>query len=342
MNSRRIRTSPRTARSSNSSVTERHDCCADPAAAPDPFPSSPASARRAWLPRSGFRSRLANTDDDRRRRAVRTTSMPLARSVLKNRAGSPMPANASTRLPRSDATCASSGFRCADNTGLPCAAISAATGSAALPSPTTISASVRASCGRSGARRGPAGNTCPLPMPRSLSITISDASLTIAGLWKPSSIRITVAPCDRASGTPSARLRDTTTGSAPASIKRLVADIGSRVPDGIDPDRPAQLSAIAAAEHDRRLAEFAQQLRQRQHGRRLAGAADVIIADAEHRNAGIQSPALQALCGDGAIERGERLQQMRVERGRAVPEARLTHWRLPSRSATAADTARAR
>src|SRR6185312_17048434 len=100
-------------------------------------------------------------------------------------------------------------------------------------------------------------------------------------------------------------------------------------------------SAIATAQYDRRLAKLAQQLRQRQHGRRLAGAANVIIADAEHRNAGIQSPPLQALCGDGAIECGERFQEMRVERSRAVPEARLTHWRLPSRSAAAADTAQA-
>src|SRR6185369_11874061 len=68
----------------------------------------------------------------------------------------------------------------------------------------------------------------------------------------------------------------------------------------------------------------------------------VIIADAEHRNAGIQSLAPQALCGDGAVEDRERFQQMRVERGRAVPEARLTHWRLPSRSAIAANTAPAR
>src|SRR6185312_14488571 len=107
-------------------------------------------------------------------------------------------------------------------------------------------------------------------------------------------------------------------------------------------DRAAQFSAIATAQYDGRLAKLAQQLCQRQHGRRLAGAADVIIADAEHRNAGLQSPALQALCGDGAIERGERFQEMRVERGRAVPEARLTHWRPPSRSAIAADTAPAR
>src|SRR6187551_2513845 len=68
----------------------------------------------------------------------------------------------------------------------------------------------------------------------------------------------------------------------------------------------------------------------------------MVIADAKYRNAGMQSLAPQPLRGDGAIECGERFQQMRVERGRAVPEARLTHWRLPSRSAIAADTARAR
>ena len=49
----------------------------------------------------------------------RADGVPLARSVLKNRVGSPMPANASTRRPRSCAITAASGFRCARNTGLP-------------------------------------------------------------------------------------------------------------------------------------------------------------------------------------------------------------------------------
>ncbi len=91
--------------------------------------------------------------------------------------------------------------------------------------------------------------------------------------------------------------------------QRLVADIIGAVPRGIDPDRAAQPSAITAAEHDRRLAEIAQQLGQRQHRRRLAGAADVIIADADHGNAGLKSLALHALRGDQAIERAERHQQ---------------------------------
>ena len=40
-----------------------------------------------------------------------------------------------------------------------------------FPSPTTSSASVRASCAASGARKGPAGNTRALPMPRRPSTT---------------------------------------------------------------------------------------------------------------------------------------------------------------------------
>ena len=70
--------------------------------------------------------------------------------------------------------------------------------------------------------------------------------------------------------------------------QRLIADFIGDMPLRIDPHRAAQFAAIAAAEHHGRFAEIAQQLRQRQHGRRLAGAADVIIADAEHGDAGIQ------------------------------------------------------
>src|SRR6202171_5136249 len=182
-----------------------------------------------------------------------------------------MPAKASTRLPESDATDASSGLRRARSTGLRRAAISAATAPAAAPLPTPTSASVRANGGRSGARKGPAGITRPLPRPRPLSITISDTSLTTDGFWKPSSIRMTDALSERASGRPSARSRET------------------------PPDRDVYFPAIPAAEHHRRLAEIAQQFCQRQHRRRLAGAADMIIADAEHGDARLQTFALPAL-----------------------------------------------
>ena len=167
---RRTQASPRTARCrapSRERLRRR-------AAAPDPFPSSPWSTHRASPRRSARRSRFSRTDGDPGKRACAITSIPLPRSVLKNRAGSPIPAKARTRRPARRATVAGSGVRCARSTGRPCAAIAAATASAALPSPTTIKASVRASCWRSGARRGPAGNTPPLPMPRSPSITISE------------------------------------------------------------------------------------------------------------------------------------------------------------------------
>ena len=83
------------------------------------------------------------------------------------------------------------------------------------------------------------------------------------------------------------------------------------MPRGIDHDWPAQSSAIAATEHDRRLAEFAQQLCERQHGRGLAGAAEVIVTDAKHGDAGIKAVALQSLSGDQAIECAERRQYYR-------------------------------
>ena len=89
------------------------------------------------------------------------------------------------------------------------------------------------------------------------------------------------------------------------------ADIASQMPREVNPDRPLQRSAIAAAEHDRRLAHLAQQPGQRQHGRGLAGAADMIVADAQHRDAGVEAAALHALAGDEAIERAERRQQQR-------------------------------
>ncbi|MGY4567716.1 hypothetical protein ACVWY5_000786 [Bradyrhizobium sp. USDA 3256] len=50
------------------------------------------------------------------------------------------------------------------------------------------------------------------------SITIRQASFATEGFWKPSSIRITLASCARASARPAARSRDTTTGKHAAII----------------------------------------------------------------------------------------------------------------------------
>jgi len=44
-------------------------------------------------------------------------------------------------------------------------------------------------------------------------------------------------------------------------------------------------------------------------GPALAGAADMIVANAKHGNAGVKPLALQAPCGDHAIECAERRQQ---------------------------------
>jgi hypothetical protein len=94
---------------------------------------------------------------------------------------------------------------------------------------------------------------------------------------------MTLAPCEHPIGTIARdhhrhRLRH---------HQRLVADIRRCVPFGIDLDRAAQVSAVAAAEHDRRLAGVAQQVDQCQYRRGLAGTADVIISNAQHGDAGI-------------------------------------------------------
>ena len=194
---------------------------------------------------------------------------------------------------------ASSGFRCADSTGLPCAAMAAATASAAVPSPTTISASVRASCGGSGARSGPGGKHpghCrgrgrrrsrsarhPWQSPGSENRRPSGSR------WRPASAPARRRRCGRA---------QPTTGTVRASISGSSPTSAAACRCRIDHDRTAQSSAIAAAEHDRRLAEIAQQPGQRQHRRGLAGAADMIIADAEHGNAGIKPLALHPLGRD--------------------------------------------
>ncbi len=81
------------------------------------------------------------------------------------------------------------------------------------------------------------------------------------------------------------------------------------MPRRIDHDRAAQMSAITAAQHDRRFAEIAQQFCERQHRRRLAGAADVVVADAKHGDAGIKALAPHSPARNHAIEGAERRQQ---------------------------------
>ena len=184
-----------------------------------------------WLPRSGASISLSKTDDDRQRRAAATTSMPLARSVLKNRAGSPMPAKASTRLPRKRRDRGLVRPEMRRSTGLPCAAMAAATASAAAAiadDDQRIGARelrpqrrAQGTCGkhaghcRGRGRRRSRSARHPWRSPDSGSRHPSGSR------WRPAT-----APA----ATPSARSRATTTGNVARQHQRLVADIGSRVP----------------------------------------------------------------------------------------------------------------
>src|SRR5579883_2301113 len=122
----------------------------------------------------------------------------------------------------------------------------------------------------------------------------------------------------------------------------LIANLARAVLFWVDHERTTPLAAVAAAEHDRPLAELAEDVCQRQHGRGLAGAAEMIVADADHRHAGLKALALHALGRNRAIERAERPEQTRCEGSGPVPEGRLTHCRLPSRAAIATNRAPAR
>ena len=257
--------------------------------------------------RAARRSRFSKTDGDRRRRACATTSIPLARSVLKNRAGSPIPAKASTRLPASDATEAASGFRCADSTGPPRAATAAATASAARAvadhdqriGAVELLAQRRAqrACGKHAAIAEAAVAVDHDQRGDPWRWRDSGTRRPSGSRWRPATAPGPRRRRDRAPPPPAA-VSASISGSSPTSAATCRA--GSTLIG------PLQSSAIAAAEHDRRLAEIAQQLGERQHRRGLAGAADVIIADAKHGDAGIETLALQAQACDQAIEGAER------------------------------------
>jgi hypothetical protein len=115
-------------------------------------------------------------------------------------------------------------------------------------------------------------------------------------------------PCQRHAVDAVARHRNRQVGS---KHQGLVANVSGAVARRIDHDRTTKPPAIAAAEHHRRLVQLAQNLGEREHRWRLAGAADVIIANTEHGNAGVKTATPQPLRCDRAIERAERPKQMR-------------------------------
>ena len=123
-------------------------------AAPDPFPSSPASAPDVWLPPSAIRFRFAERMMIRERAlGYDLDSLPRkVRKTARDRRSRQRPARACPQRRHGG----SSAFKIAVHTGLSRAS-AAATGLGGSPPPIMISASVRAICGDSGARKGPAG-----------------------------------------------------------------------------------------------------------------------------------------------------------------------------------------
>ena len=81
----------------------------------------------------------------------------------------------------------------------------------------------------------------------------------------------------------------------------FVADQAGRIGVGVDALWHGVAAAIAARQAERRFAGLAQQRHQHHGGRRLAGAAECEIADAQHRYAGGCAALGHAPRGDGAI-----------------------------------------
>ena len=127
----------------------------------------------------------------------------------------------------------------------------------------------------------------PLPMPRRPSTTSDRAILVQRRILE------AVVHHDRVRRRPRAPRRRRRRGRAPRwSARRAPAAAARRRPRRarcsrrIDPHRTGERAAIAAAEHERPPAGRRQHLRHRDRGRRLAGAAERQIADADDRNAG--------------------------------------------------------
>ena len=146
------------------------------------------------------------------------------------------------------------------------------------------SASARGICLSSGARKGPAGITSPLPSPTLASTTIRLKSLASCGFWKPSSMTMTVASVPSISLAPAARSAETTVGAC-ASSSSVSSPISAALWPSVDEHRALRLAAIAAREEAGPLARFLQDFGDGDRRRRLAAAARGEIADADHRKA---------------------------------------------------------
>ena len=236
--------------------------------------------------------------------------------MAKKRCGAPMPAQATTRCPRSQP--ASPAATVAQRSTGPSKRRAQPVGHGVAARPRragalTTMASTSPSWNASGARSGPAGITRPLPRPRAPSTTAIVRSLASCGFCKP------VVHDDRR------RLLRRRPARSPArspwSPARAVARHQGRrrarqqqrlVADGVGavalrhPMRPGQAPTVAARQDRRAPAAGPQPLAQMERQRRLAGAAGGQIADADDRQArAVGLGARVARTRRPAVERGQ-------------------------------------
>jgi len=103
--------------------------------------------------------------------------------------------------------------------------------------------------------------------------------------------------------------------------QRFVADLRGVVDRRIDAHRAGKPSAVAAAEEEWPLARREEEMGDRKRSRRLAGAADGEVAEANHRHTGAAAVRLHAHGRHRAIDRGQGREQAAC--AGSPPEGRL-------------------
>ncbi len=118
----------------------------------------------------------------------------------------------------------------------------------------------------------------------------------------------------------------------PRQQQRLVTDLGGGMDRRVDPHRAAQASAIAAAEKVGVRVRGQKEPRYRESRRRLAGAADREVAEADDRNADAAAGRIHPPRRDRAVDAGEGAKETAASR--LPPKRRLAHYdaRCSSRS----------
>ena len=198
--------------------------------------------------------RVAQVAELRRRERVMVRKGPCLLHARRRAAAACRRTSPAARCPRrrgpaGRASCAAapgSGTRRPRRTGLPCGRrVGRAPARPARPRRSPGRRRPGAIAPRSGARRGPAGSTRPLPRPAAPSTTASARSFASEGFCSPSSITITLAPPSAARRAPAARSRDTIGRRRAGEEQGLVADIRGAGA------RPRPAAGPAGARHSR-------------------------------------------------------------------------------------------